>query len=329
MTWRDWINSKYNTCPDHVKIVEGTTESYFSVNSSYFGGPSSGFCYLQGVTAGNSLASHVIIDGNHYTLTCFIKGTLITLVNGVTKPIEYITYDDDILVWDFDKGEFASAKPLWIQKRKKASQYNKLTFSDGSVLCTINQHRIFNVEAGKFTYPMTDETPIGTTTLNAQGEFVTLTNKEIQEGEKINFCVPTGNFGDILAGYLAKEMGLPINKLICASNDNKVLTDFFETKEYNRNREFIKTISPSMDILISSNLERLLYFVTKDDKLVANLMNDLDTKGFYQIPEQYHEKFNCFVGGYATENETMQNIKKVFDENGYLIDTHHYFGALI
>ena len=149
-----------------------------------------------------------------------------------------------------------------------------------------------------------------------------LENKEIQEGEKINFCVPTGNFGDILAGYLAKEMGLPINKLICASNDNKVLTDFFETKEYNRNREFIKTISPSMDILISSNLERLLYFVTKDDKLVANLMNDLDTKGFYQIPEQYHEKFNCFVGGYATENETMQNIKKVFDENGYLIDTH-------
>ncbi len=121
-------------------------------------------------------------DSNATTLCncyCLAAGTQITLANGQTKAIEDITYDDDLLVWDFDKGAFASAKPLWIQKKQIASQYNLLTFSDGSTLKTINQHRIFNKEAGKFTYPMTDDTPIGTTTFTADGREVTLVSKEV------------------------------------------------------------------------------------------------------------------------------------------------------
>ncbi len=148
--------------------------------------------------------------------------------------------------------------------------------------------------------------------------FKLVEDKTINLGDKVNFCVPTGNFGDILAGYYAKEMGLPINKLICASNINKVLTDFFNTGLYDRKREFLKTISPSMDILISSNLERLLYFKSKDENKVKQYMEDLKTKGEFKSSESYSE----FYANYASDNEALDAIKNEFDNNKYLIDPH-------
>lgn len=147
--------------------------------------------------------------------------------------------------------------------------------------------------------------------------------EEILLGDVANVVVPTGNFGNILAAYYAKEMGLPIGKLICASNDNKVLYDFFNTGKYDKDREFILTISPSMDILISSNLERLLNHIAEGnaDKTKA-LMENLKTKGHYEITNKMKEKLNAFYGGFATQEETCKNIKKLFKETGYLIDTH-------
>lgn len=147
-----------------------------------------------------------------------------------------------------------------------------------------------------------------------------LNNKEIAFGEEINFSVPTGNFGDILAGYIAKEMGLPVNKLICASNSNDVLTEFFNTRCYNKKRTFYKTLSPSMDILVSSNLERLLYYVTKDPKVVKEMMDDLERYGRYQLDSKYD--LSLFNGISLNEKETKEVIKKVYDENHYLIDPH-------
>ena len=145
----------------------------------------------------------------------------------------------------------------------------------------------------------------------------------IKAGEKINFVVPTGNFGNILAGYYAKKMGLPIDKLICASNDNKVLFDFFMSGEYNRNREFILTSSPSMDILISSNLERLIYIIAGNDaKKNAALMNDLSTKGVYTITDEMRAELEDFIGEYADEEAVFETIKAIYDETGYVIDTH-------
>lgn len=147
--------------------------------------------------------------------------------------------------------------------------------------------------------------------------------KEIMAGDKINFVVPTGNFGNILAGYYARLMGLPIEKLICASNDNKVLFDFFETGVYDRNREFILTISPSMDILVSSNLERLLYHIADGDSdKTAELMNGLSRDGRYEITSAMKKNLEGFVGGYATMDETKNTIHRLYDETGYVIDTH-------
>ena len=146
---------------------------------------------------------------------------------------------------------------------------------------------------------------------------------EITEGEKINVVVPTGNFGNILAAYYAKNMGLPINKLICASNDNKVLYDFFTTGSYDKNREFILTTSPSMDILISSNLERLIYKIAGcDDAKNKELMTSLATTGKYEITEEMKAELADFYGNYATEAETANVIKSIFEETGYVIDTH-------
>lgn len=142
-------------------------------------------------------------------------------------------------------------------------------------------------------------------------------NKKISEGEKISFCVPTGNFGDILAGYYAKEMGLPIGKLVIASNENNVLTDFFETGTYDANRKLVKTISPSMDILVSSNIERLLYHKSCD-KVVREKMEDLKNEGVFE----FDGDFNEFLCGYTTEEETKKTISKVFKEEGYLMDPH-------
>ncbi len=146
---------------------------------------------------------------------------------------------------------------------------------------------------------------------------------EITCGESIRVVVPTGNFGNILAAYYAKNMGLPIETLYCASNENKVLFDFFNTGKYDRKREFILTTSPSMDILISSNLERLIYRITGDDPVQTKaFMDALATEGEYKITESMKEKLSDFVGGYATEAENAANIKHVYDNAGYIIDPH-------
>lgn len=157
-----------------------------------------------------------------------------------------------------------------------------------------------------------------------------LADGAICAGEKINVVVPTGNFGNILAAYYAKQMGLPIAKLICASNENKVLFDFFKTGTYDRNREFILTSSPSMDILISSNLERLIFRVAGDDaKKNAELMKSLVQTGAYEISPEMREELKDFVGGYATEEETADIIKKVYEESHYVMDTHTAVAASV
>jgi threonine synthase len=145
----------------------------------------------------------------------------------------------------------------------------------------------------------------------------------IKENEKINFVVPTGNFGNILAGYYAKKMGLPVNKLICASNENNVLTDFLNTGIYDKNRPFKVTSSPSMDILISSNLERFIYELSDGDEgTVAKLMEQLKTQGSYKISHDMRENMMDFYGGFATEEQTFSSIKELFNNEGYAIDTH-------
>lgn len=150
-----------------------------------------------------------------------------------------------------------------------------------------------------------------------------LKNGEIKEGEKINITVPTGNFGNILAAYYAKNMGLPVNKLICASNTNKVLFDFFESGEYDRNREFVLTSSPSMDILISSNLERLIYHIAGDDPQVnAQLMKNLAETGVYDITPEMKAQLGDFRSGYATEEDTAAAIRNLYEKEKYVIDPH-------
>jgi len=145
----------------------------------------------------------------------------------------------------------------------------------------------------------------------------------IAMGDKVNFSVPTGNFGDILAGYLAKKLGLPVGTLICASNANNVLTDFINTGMYDRRRPLHKTISPSMDILVSSNLERLLYLMTEDTGLVAGLMRQLNTEGFYQVPESLQKAIRAeFWGGCCDDEQAKKTIGQVFQKTGYLCDTH-------
>ena len=147
--------------------------------------------------------------------------------------------------------------------------------------------------------------------------------EEIKYGEDINFVVPTGNFGNILACYIAKEMGLFVNKIVCASNENSVLTDFFNTLTYNKNREFIQTNSPSMDILISSNLERLLYLVSNyDNQLVSNMMNSLKETGIFKLPNEFKERLNSFLVNSINRDETVKLIENCFNENDYLIDPH-------
>ena len=147
---------------------------------------------------------------------------------------------------------------------------------------------------------------------------------EVERGEKINFVVPTGNFGNILAGYYAKRMGLPVNKLICASNKNNILTDFMLSGEYDINRPFHKTSSPSMDILISSNLERLVYELSgRDDALTKERMSALAKEGKYEISEDEQARLNEeFFADYAEEDEVMETIADWFEDTGYIMDTH-------
>lgn len=145
----------------------------------------------------------------------------------------------------------------------------------------------------------------------------------ISEGEAVNFVVPTGNFGNILAAFYAKNMGIPVGKLICASNENKVLYDFFATGVYDKNREFILTTSPSMDILVSSNLERLIYKVAGEDAAATKeMMEALASKGKYSITEDMKSQMKDFVGGWASEQQCAEEIRRVYEKTGYVMDTH-------
>ncbi len=150
-----------------------------------------------------------------------------------------------------------------------------------------------------------------------------LRRSEIALGDEVNFSVPTGNFGDILAGYFAKKMGLPVGKLICASNANNVLTDFIRTGTYDKRRPLLKTQSPSMDILVSSNLERLLYLLSGDCNLVAALMEKLSTEGHYEVPAALKASIQSqFWAGCADDEQCRAAIAKVFADHGYLCDPH-------
>ncbi|MCL1881496.1 MAG: threonine synthase [Oscillospiraceae bacterium] len=153
-------------------------------------------------------------------------------------------------------------------------------------------------------------------------------SKAIQSGDKINICVPTGNFGNILAAYYAMLMGVPVNRLICASNSNNVLSDFINTGAYDSEREFHTTVSPSMDILVSSNLERLLYHLSDgDDKQINKWFADLKKKGKFAVNKKLHDKISSFFfGGWCSEIDTAKTIKAVFNEHGYLMDTHTAVG---
>ena len=145
----------------------------------------------------------------------------------------------------------------------------------------------------------------------------------LQKGDPINICVPTGNFGNILSAYYAKQMGVPVNRLICASNQNNVLTDFIKTGVYDRNRPFYNTMSPSMDILISSNLERLLFSLTQDVDEVKGYMAQLAASGRYQVGERVQSKLQKLFCGYCCDDgETKQVIRRVYDKHGYLVDPH-------
>jgi threonine synthase len=158
-----------------------------------------------------------------------------------------------------------------------------------------------------------------------------VSNGWVKKGESFNVVVPTGNFGNILAAYYAKAMGLPVGRLICASNSNNVLTDFINTGTYDRKREFYQTISPSMDILISSNLERLLFeLADKDDEAVVRLMNDLRKCGAYSLDAGSVEKLQAlFWGGYATEEQTLKAIQETYNRFDYVMDPHTAVGKCV
>ena len=157
-----------------------------------------------------------------------------------------------------------------------------------------------------------------------------LAEGKLVDGEAMNVVVPTGNFGNILAAFYAKNMGVPIAKLICASNDNKVLFDFFATGTYDRNREFVLTTSPSMDILISSNLERLIYRIAGNDAdKNAQMMALLSAEGKYEITDEMKTALADFYGNYATEEETAKTIKDLYESCGYVIDTHTAVAACV
>ncbi len=152
----------------------------------------------------------------------------------------------------------------------------------------------------------------------------------IRSGETINVTVPTGNFGNILAAYYAKQMGMPIGKLICASNENKVLCDFFATGIYDKNREFVLTSSPSMDILVSSNLERLIYRIAGEDAdKTKELMDALSGGGKYEITPEMRAQLSDFYGNYASEDEVAQTIARIYGQEHYVLDTHTAVAASV
>lgn len=158
--------------------------------------------------------------------------------------------------------------------------------------------------------------------------YMTLVNRqEITLGDQVNFTIPSGNFGNCLAGYIAKQMGLPIQKFIVASNKNNILTDFFNTGKYDANRDFYKTNAPAMDILVSSNLERLVYFLCQDATLVKKYMDQLNETGVYEVDEDIFNKVKkLFEAGWLNEEEVLKTIGQCYQETGYLLDTHTAVG---
>ena len=195
----------------------------------------------------------------------------------------------------------------------------KKIFSDESIRKTLDQRGLFLSSANSINWGRV--LPQVVYYISAYCDLVQA--GRIQLGQQVNFCVPTGNFGDILAGFYAKTMGLPVHKLICASNANNVLMDFIETGVYDRNRPFYTTASPSMDILISSNLERLLYQLSGSDELVRGYMDSLNATGRYQVFDALKEKIQAnFSAGWCSDQEAMEHICKVFGTEGYLMDPH-------
>jgi len=193
--------------------------------------------------------------------------------------------------------------------------------------------RIFNEALNKSGYILSSANSINIGRLVPQVVYYVYTylslrrSGKIGSGEMINIAVPTGNFGNILAAYYAKKMGLPVGKLICASNENNVLYDFINTGIYDKKRKLIVTSSPAMDILVSSNLERLLYDISGGDaRIINNLVGDLNKKGEFKITSDMKNKLVDFYGGFATDKETFETIKYVFDDFNYLIDTHTAVG---
>ncbi|WML37633.1 threonine synthase [Clostridium sp. OS1-26] len=225
-----------------------------------------------------------------------------------------------------------------IQKRQMTTQEGKNTFVVGiegnfddaqNGVKEIFSDKAFNELLNKNNYMLSSANSINIGRLVPQVVYYVysyaklLKDKKIQEGESINVVVPTGNFGNILAAFYAKAMGVPLGRLICASNENKVLTDFINTGIYDRRREFSVTNSPSMDILISSNLERFLYEISdRDEQLINNLMKQLKEEGKYEINEDMKEKLKILYGDFADEKETLAAVKKVYETSEYVIDTH-------
>ena len=225
-----------------------------------------------------------------------------------------------------------------IQKRQMTTQEGKNTFVVGiegnfddaqNGVKEIFNDKAFNELLNKNEYMLSSANSINIGRLVPQVVYYVhsyvklLKDKKIQEGEIINVVVPTGNFGNILAAFYAKAMGVPLGRLICASNENKVLTDFINTEIYDRRREFYVTNSPSMDILISSNLERFLYEISgRDEELINNLMKQLKEEGKYEINEEMREKLKILYGDFADEKETLAAVKKVYETSAYVIDTH-------
>lgn len=206
------------------------------------------------------------------------------------------------------KGNFDDAQ-TGVKEIFNDKEFNNLLKSNGKVFSSANSINIGRLVPQIVYY--------------FHGYFDLVKKGQIKLGDKINVVVPTGNFGNILASYYGHKMGLPVNKFICASNVNNVLTDFLNTGIYDINRKFETTISPSMDILISSNLERFLESLSnKNDSLLNDLMTSLKTTGKYELPTELKAKLSSFFGGYTTDSETESTIKRVYDKYNYVIDTH-------
>lgn len=242
-----------------------------------------------------------------------VEGTRIIVFfpqEGVSEVqrMQMITHKGDNTTVVGIKGNFDDAQSA-VKNIFTSSEFNKLLNDNGYVFSSANSINIGRLIPQVAYYVYTYAT--------------LLKNGEIENGEKINVVVPTGNFGNILAAYYAKQMGTPIDKLVCASNKNKVLFDFISTGKYDKEREFHITNSPSMDILISSNLERLLYFISGENcETVSNLMKDLKEKGAYTISDDMKKNIADFYGGYSNEENTLESIKDVYENDGYLMDTH-------